>query len=74
MLQEIKSGTKESIEENIRAFAQEIRDSYANRNRSIIYVQNLEVFSRSLLASSIRFFVRASIKVSPVQLLKSVLK
>ena len=41
VLQEIKSGTKESIEENIRAFAQEIRDSYANRNRSIIYVQNL---------------------------------
>ena len=41
VLQEIKSGNEVSIEENIRAFAQEIRDSYANRNRSIIYMQNL---------------------------------
>lgn len=41
VLQEIKSGSGESIGESIREFAQEIRDSYANRNRSIIYMQNL---------------------------------
>ena len=41
VLQEVKSGNEETIEACIRAFAQEIRESYANRNRSIIYMQNL---------------------------------
>lgn len=37
----IKTGNEEEIEQRVREFAQEIRDSYINRNRSIIYVQNL---------------------------------
>lgn len=37
----IKSGSEETIEICIREFAQEIRDSFVNRNRSIIYMQNL---------------------------------
>ncbi|MCI8556522.1 MAG: response regulator [Lachnospiraceae bacterium] len=41
VVQEVKSGNEEAIEERIREFAQEIRDSYVNRNRSIIYMQNL---------------------------------
>ena len=41
VVQEIKSGSEESIELCIREFAQEIRDSSVNRNRSIIYIQNL---------------------------------
>lgn len=41
VVQEIKGGSEESIELCIREFAQEIRDSSVNRNRSIIYIQNL---------------------------------
>ena len=41
IVQEVKSGNEDAIEECVREFAQEIRNSYANRNRSIIYMQNL---------------------------------
>lgn len=37
----VKGGSKEKIEQAVREFAQEIRDTHVNRNRSIIYVQNL---------------------------------
>ncbi len=37
----IKTGNEAEIEQNVKAFAQEIRDSHINRNRSILYVQNL---------------------------------
>lgn len=39
--QAVKGGSGEEIEDIIRRFAQEIRESHANRNRSIIYMQNL---------------------------------
>lgn len=37
----VKAGNEEEIEQTVREFAQEIRDSYIRRNRSIIYMQNL---------------------------------
>lgn len=39
-IQEVKGGSEEAIREYILEFAQEIRNSCVNRNRSIIYVQN----------------------------------
>lgn len=41
VVQAVKGGSEEDIERIVREFAQKIRDSYSNRNRSIIYVQNL---------------------------------
>ncbi len=41
VVQAIKGGSREEIEETIETFTQVIRDSYVNRNRSIIYMQNL---------------------------------
>lgn len=37
----VKTGDAKGIEETILEFAQELRESYANRDRSILYVQNL---------------------------------
>lgn len=37
----VKTGNEAEIEQTIREFAQEIRESYIRRNRSIIYMQNL---------------------------------
>lgn len=41
VVQAVKEGKEEEIACIIRRFAQEIRESHANRNRSIIYMQNL---------------------------------
>lgn len=41
VLQAVKAGRQEEIERTIRDFAQEIRESRINRNRAIIYMQNL---------------------------------
>lgn len=37
----VKTGDTAGIEETIQEFAQELRSSYVNRDRSILYVQNL---------------------------------
>ena len=41
VVQALKGGSEEEITRMVQAFAQEIRESYANRNRCIIYMQNL---------------------------------
>ncbi len=41
VLQAVKAGKTEEIERIIREFAQEIREARINRNRAIIYMQNL---------------------------------
>ena len=41
VLQSVKAGNQEEVEHTIRSFAQEIRESRINRNRAIIYMQNL---------------------------------
>jgi two-component system response regulator YesN len=37
----VKAGDSGEIEQSVRDFAQEIRNAYVNRNRTIMYVQNL---------------------------------
>lgn len=39
--QSVKAGDEKEIEHTVRDFAQEIRESRTNRNRAIIYMQNL---------------------------------
>ena len=38
---EIKTGNAAEIEQQVQEFTQEIRDAHINRNRSVLYVQNL---------------------------------